>query len=222
MTRQILSITFLLCLLLITGSCKEETYVYPNVITEFIDIKTDESGTITQLIADNGKHYRVQPREGLSGLQADTLYRTLSIYQFLTENTGQTEPEVMLYSSRTVISPYPVKASEWKGDIHTDPVDIQSIWLSGNYVNLIVDIKRKDQKHAFHFIEDSIATSSQGIRTLYLRLYHNNNHDYEAFTDPTYLSVPLNRYQNILHSGDKIRFSLNTYQEGQTYREFTY
>ena len=49
MTRQILPITFLLCLLL-TGSCKEDTYVYPDVITEFIDIQTDGSGTITQLV----------------------------------------------------------------------------------------------------------------------------------------------------------------------------
>lgn len=221
MIRQVIPITFFLCLLL-TGSCKEETYVYPDVITEFIDIQTDETGTITQLVADNGKHYRVQPREGLNGLRADTLYRTVSIYQFLNANTSQAEPEVMLYSSSSVISPYPAKASEWKDSIYTDPVDIQSIWLSGNYLNLIAEIKRKDQAHAFHFIEDSIATDTQGIRTLYLRLYHNNNHDYEAFTDPTYLSVPLRRYQDTLHAGDKIRFYLNTYKEGTTYREFTY
>ncbi len=221
MTRQILPITFLLCLLL-TGSCKEDTYVYPDVITEFIDIQTDGSGTITQLAADNGRHYRVQPREGLDGLRADTIYRTVSIYQFLTENASQTEAEVMLYSSSIVISPYPAKASEWKDSIYTDPVDIQSIWRSGDYLNLIAEVKRKDQSHAFHFIEDSITTDTQGIRTLYLRLYHNSNHDYEVFTDPTYLSVPLRLYRDTLHTGDKIRFYLNTYKEGITYREFTY
>ena len=78
MNKRILPIAFLLCLLL-AGSCKEETYVYPNVITEFIDIRTDESGTITHLMADNGKRYAVQPREGLSGLHADTIYRTVSV-----------------------------------------------------------------------------------------------------------------------------------------------
>ena len=128
----------------------------------------------------------------------------------------------MLYSSKIVISPYPAKASEWKDSIYTDPVDIQSIWRSGDYLNLIAEVKRKDQSHAFHFIEDSITTDTQGIRTLYLRLYHNSNHDYEAFTDPTYLSVPLRLYRDTLRTGDKIRFYLNTYKEGITYREFTY
>ena len=154
MSKRILPIAFLLCLLL-AGSCKEETYVYPNVITEFIDIQTDESGTITHLVADNGKRYAVQPREGLSGLHADTIYRTVSIYQFLTEETNSSEAEVMLYSSKIVISPYPAKASEWKDSIYTDPVDIQSIWLSGNYLNLIAEVKRKDQAHAFHFAPET-------------------------------------------------------------------
>lgn len=221
MSKRILPIAFLLCLLL-AGSCKEETYVYPNVITEFTDIQTDESGTITHLVADNGKRYAVQPREGLSGLHADTIYRTVSVYQFLTEETNSSEAEVMLYSSKIVISPYPAKASEWKDSIYTDPVDIQSIWLSGNYLNLIAEVKRKDQAHAFHFIEDSISTDSQGVHTLYLRLFHNSNQDYEAFTDLTYLSVPLRNYQDILRTGDKICFRIHTYKEGQTYREFTY
>ena len=217
MTGRAFLYTFLLCLLL--TACKEETYVYPDVLTEFVDIQTDASGTITRLITDNGKRYAIQPREGLNGLRADTVYRTVSIYQPLSE--GET-PEAQLYSSRITVSPYPVKATEWEDSIYTDPVDIQSIWRSGNYLNLIAEVKRKDQDHTFHFIEDSISTDPQGIRTLYLRLYHNSNQDYEAFTDPTYLSVPLRHYQDTLRTGDKIRFRIHTYKEGQTYREFTY
>ena len=177
MTRRVFLHLFLLCLLL--TACKEETYVYPDVLTEFIDLQTDESGTITRLITDNGKHYAVQPREGLNGLHADTIYRTVSIYQPLSEGE---KPEA----------------------------------------KLIVEVKRKDQPHTFHFIEDSISTDTQGIRTLYLRLYHNSKQDYEAFTDLTYLSVPLQHYRDTLCTGDKIRFRIHTYKEGQTYREFTY
>lgn len=220
MTKRIFAYISFLCLLL--AACKEETYVYPSVITEFIDLQTDATGTITHLIADDGEHYAVQPREGLDGLRADTLYRTVSVYQILNEQTDGNEPEAILYSSRTVISPYPVKAAAWKDSIYTDPVDIQSIWRSGDYLNLIAEVKRKDQAHAFHFIEDSISTDSQGVRTLYLRLFHNSNQDYEAFTDLTYLSAPLRNYQDTLRTGDKICFRIHTYKEGQTYREFTY
>lgn len=218
MTRRIYIYTLLLCLLL--TACKEEAYVYPSVLTEFIDIQTDSSGTITHLLTDKGERYAVQPREGLDGLRADSIYRTVSIYQFINEGTNLTEPEVKLYSSEIVISPYPDKRSEWKDSIYTDPVDIQSIWLSGNYLNLILDVRRKDQAHVFHFIEDSLSTENTGTRTLYLRLYHNSNNDYEAFTDQTYLSVPLRHYRDSLHAGDKIRFRLNTYKEGETYRDF--
>ena len=211
--------TFLLCLL--TVACKEEEHVYPDVLTEFIDIQTDASGTVTHLLTDKGERYAVQPREGLDGLQADTIYRTVSAYRFVNETTDRTEPEVMLYSSQSVIAPYPDKLSEWEDSIYTDPVDIQSIWLSGNYLNLILDVRRKDRAHVFHFIEDSLAAESAGTRTLHLRLYHNSNNDYEAFTDQTCLSVPLRHYRDSLRAGDKIRFRLNTYKEGETYRNFT-
>lgn len=219
MTGRIYIYTLLLCLLLL-AACKEEEYVYPSVLTEFIDIQTDSSGTITHLLTDKGERYAVQPREGLDGLRADTTYRTVSIYRFANETTDRTEPEVMLYSSQSVIAPYPKKLSEWEDSICTDPVDIQSIWLSGNYLNLILDVRRKDQAHVFHFIEDSLTAERAGTHTLYLRLYHNSNNDYEAFTDQTYLSVPLRHYRDSLHAGDKIRFRLNTYKEGETYRDF--
>jgi len=220
MTKRIFAYISFLCLLL--AACKEETYVYPSVITEFIDLQTDATGTITHLIADDGEHYAVQPREGLDGLHADTLYRTVSVYQILNEQTDGNEPEAILYSSRTVISPYPVKAAAWKDSIYTDPVDIQSIWRSGDYLNLILEVRRKDQTHAFYFIEDSISADASDIRTLNLQLFHNSNNDYEAFTEQAYLSVPLRRYRDTLHTGDKIRFRLNTYKEGETYRDFTY
>ena len=41
----------LLCILLL-GACKEDEYVYPNIITTFIDAATDESGTLQKLITD--------------------------------------------------------------------------------------------------------------------------------------------------------------------------
>lgn len=57
----------LLCILLL-GACKEDEYVYPNVITTFIDAATDESGTLQKLITDKGESLQILNREGMDGL----------------------------------------------------------------------------------------------------------------------------------------------------------
>ena len=61
----------LLCILLL-GACKEDEYVYPNVITTFIDAATDESGTLQKLITDKGESLQILNREGLDGLTLST------------------------------------------------------------------------------------------------------------------------------------------------------
>ena len=70
----------LLCILLL-GACKEDEYVYPNVITTFIDAATDESGTLQKLITDKGESLQILNREGLDGLTPDSIYRSVSIYE---------------------------------------------------------------------------------------------------------------------------------------------
>lgn len=208
--------SFLLLCMYLLGACKEEEYVYPDVITEFIGAATDESGTLTHLVADNGEEYRIQARNGLSGLKKDTLYRTISIYQPLENQT------VQLYSSELVLSMIPVNAKQITGGIKTDPVDIERMWLSGKYLNMVLLAKVKEESHSYHFIDQGIQKEADGTQTLHLQLYHNRNNDYEAFTRKVYLSVPLWAYDGKLKQGDKIVFHISTYEEGDTQREFIY
>lgn len=208
--------SFLLLYMCLFGACKEEEYVYPDVITEFIGAATDENGTLTRLVADNGEEYRIQERSGLDGLKKDTLYRTISIYQPLENQT------VQLYSSELVLSMIPVSAKQIIGDIKTDPVDIERMWLSGKYLNMVLLAKVKEESHSYHFIDQGIQKEADGTQTLHLQLYHNRNNDYEAFTRKVYLSVPLWAYDGKLKQGDKIVFHISTYEEGDTQREFIY
>lgn len=208
--------SFLLLCMCLFGACKEEEYVHPDVITEFIGAATDENGTLTRLVADNGEKYRIQARSGLDGLKKDTLYRTISIYQPLENQT------VQLYSSELVLSMIPVSAKQIIGDIKTDPVDIERMWLSGKYLNMVLLAKVKEESHSYHFIDQGIQKEADGTQTLHLQLYHNRNNDYEAFTRKVYLSVPLWAYDGKLKQGDKIVFHISTYEEGDTQREFIY
>lgn len=218
--KQVIVMALLFCIFLCEG-CKEEDYVYPSVVTEFIGAQTNNDGTISQLVADDGTIYSVLQRDGLGGLVADTLYRTISIYEPITQENGKGNV-AQLYSCQLVLSVNPLPASDFKGNIKTDPVDIQSIWLSGEYLNMILPVQYKELSHLYHFVDEGITSDQSGTQTLNLRLFHDRNNDYEAFTKQVYLSVPLKNYLQLLRKGDKIRFNLNTYKEGETYREFDY
>lgn len=218
--KQLIVVVLLFCTFLCEG-CKEEDYVYPSVVTEFIGAQTDNNGTISQLITDNGTIYSVLQRDGLGGLVADTLYRTISIYEPITQENSEGNI-AQLYSCQLVLSVNPLPVSDFKGNIKTDPVDIQSIWLSGEYLNMILLVQYKELSHLYHFVDEGITSDQSETQTLNLRLFHDRNNDYEAFTKQVYLSVPLKNYLQLLRKGDKIRFNLNTYKEGKTYREFDY
>lgn len=67
-------IIFLGCLLA-ASSCKEDEYVYPSVLTEMVDIKTDSSGKLSYISTDNGKAYQINERSGLEGFTPDSVYQ---------------------------------------------------------------------------------------------------------------------------------------------------
>lgn len=207
----------LLWLTLLVGvSCKEDDYVYPSVVTEFIDGQTDSEGVLSRLITDEGEVYTIQPREGLDGLTPDSLYRTVSVYQPLTESG-----EVYLYSAQLIMALDPLPAESFTEGVVTDPLDVRSVWRSGDYINLILKPMVKDKTHAFHFADYGI-TEEGGANTLHLTLYHNRNDDYEAFTREVYLSIPLRGYKDKLRSGDTIALQINTYEKGFSTYTFTY
>lgn len=221
MKRLRILLNALFCLLFL-GACKEDEYVYPNVISTFIDVTTDANGTLQDLITDKGETLQILNREGLDGLTPDSTYRTVSIYE-PKETDTQGNTTALLYSCQLIIAVKPVTVDKLPdGVAKTDPLNIQSVWKSGNYLNLILLPMAKDKSHIFHFMEDGITDDEDGKRTLHLTLYHDQNGDYEPFTRKSYLSVPLWAYEGRLTSGDRIVLRINTYEKGFVNYEFTY
>lgn len=221
MKRVPLLLSTFFCLLFL-GGCKEDEYVYPNVISTFIDVTTDASGTLQDLITDKGETLQILNREGLDGLTPDSTYRTVSIYE-PKETDTQGNATALLYSCQLIIAVKPVTANKLPDGIaKTDPLNVQSVWRSGNYLNLILLPMAKEKSHIFHFIEDGITDNEDGSRTLHLTLYHNQNGDYEAFTRKSYLSIPLWAYEGRLAQGDQVILRINTYEKGFVSYEFTY
>ena len=197
-----------------------EEYVYPDLITEMVCLKTNAEGFGTQIVTDEGKVWHLREGNQPDSLTADSTYRIVCRYAPQTPLEGM-NLEATAYSFLSVIAPIPLPASSFE-TIYTDPVSIQSIWRSGDYLNMILNIKIKEKGSKLAFIEDGISTGNDGKQTLSLTLFHNRNNDIEGFDQKYYLSVPLWHYQNILQKGDTIVFNLNTYKEGMTSRIFTY
>ena len=200
---------------LLLASCGEEEYVFPDLITEMVCLKTDANGFGTHFTTDDGHIWHLQKGNQPDSLTADSTYRVVSRYAPLNDTDAQA------YSFYKTISSLPKPDSEYDA-ISTDPVNIQSIWRSGDYLNMVLLISVKNQEHELSFIENGILENADGTKTLALTLFHDRKGDIEGFNEKCYLSVPLWHYQGVLNKGDQIVLNLNTYKEGITSRSYTY
>ena len=214
MKRFLKQYSILLAALLFT-SCGEEEYVFPDLVTEMVCLKTDANGYGTHFITDEGHTWHLKKENQPDSLAADSTYRVVSRYAPLNDT------EAKAYSFYKTISLHPKLENIYK-EIFTDPVSIQSIWRSGEYLNMVLLISSKDQEHELSFIENGIARNDDGTKTLTLTLFHDRKGDIEGFNEKYYLSIPLWHYQGVLDKGDSIILQLNTYEEGMTSRSYIY
>ena len=213
--RLLLKRYFILFAVVLLTACGGEEYVFPDLITEMSCLKTNAEGFGVQIITDNGTVWNLKEGNRPDSLTADSLYRVVSRFAPVADS------EAVAYSFWKVISPLPKPESEYES-IHLDPVDIQSIWQSGNYLNMVLQVMVKDKEHELSFIDNGITSNANGTQTLHLTLFHHRKDDVEGFMQKYYLSVPLWHYEGKLNKGDTIVFELYTYKEGMTQRTFTY
>ena len=219
-------LSFILLCMLSLGACKED-YSYPNVLTELTEIQTDENGHLKVLTTDRGETFTVGKYVSTTQFTADSLYRMLTVFEPLEEHPNQ----LLVHVAQPVFSEFPILVNQLEDGMKTDPVDIQSIWRAGNYLNMILHIQTKEKRHKFHFIDHGISPyethsstsqDNKGKQVLELTFYHDRGEDYEAFTSNYCFSIPLRPYEEKLKKGDIIRIHLNTYKEGFITREFKF
>lgn len=210
----------LLCtLVFLTVSCGDENYHYPNVITELADLHTGPDGELCRLVNDRQEEWEVISASDKKH-PADTVFRVLSMYEPWEETEGK--KQAYLYSAKSVFAQPAIPVGEFQAPIARHPVEIERMWLAGNYLNMVLLVQVKDQPHEYRFVEESITTGENGSHTLCFSLGHNRKDDYEAYTEKVFMSLPLSPYKEVLQDGDCIVFSLNTYKEGMVSRTFTW
>ncbi|WP_321335258.1 NigD-like C-terminal domain-containing protein [uncultured Bacteroides sp.] len=214
--RISLRIVLFLIPLLLSSCGDDDGYVYPSVKLEFLTAEAGADGSLSYLITDSGEQMQVAEDLSLTKVDANSMVRVVANYETLVDTLSTTGMQsVKIYALLQTISPEPLPAANFGDSIKTDPVEVQSMWMGRDYLNMTLLIKTKNGQHRFHFVEDWVSLDAiTGRRSVYLSLYHDAGSDSEAFTKRAYLSVPLSKYAGTEGAGSLICFSVNTYDEG--------
>lgn len=201
---------------LLSESCLEEN-TYPSLVSDFVCMQTDGNGSPHSLITDEGATYTVElsdtyirNNDPLPTYVADTVYRVAAMFEPDTE-----EGRCLLYDMTTIYSRVPVPLT---GDMAPayDPVYMQSIRKSGNYLNIIIQLLSLNGEHHLGVFD----TTEEGATGMDLTLLHKNAGDAESYRQSIYMSIPLEKCHLLM--GDTIRFHANVYNEGMRCWEIVY
>ena len=208
--RRHTMLTMVAVLAMLVCSCeRDDDYRYPSVLTDYVCLATGVAGKVERMLLDNGTSYPVSfadTYEKVPAFKADTLYRVVGVYEL---NAAEQEVEAVIYSVGSVVSAVPVPLR--KGEqMHQEPVYLQSIWLSGGYLNMVLEVKALNGKHSIGFVD----TTPEGMQGKEFAFYHKVVDDVEAYRQKLYGSIPLGPFEENLQQGDTLRFVVNTYDDG--------
>ena len=173
-------------LLLLMAACGDDDYYYPSVKMEFVTIEAGDDGRIRTLIPDKGDILPVSQDLTGSTISPNTSRRVMSNYETMEEG-----------------------AKEGK-----DPVEVVSIWLGRDYLNMILNLKVSTGKgHTFGIIEDK--SELETTRSVDMLLYHDADSDEEYYNRRAYISVPLKQYAESEHPADGIKIKFRYYTYGK-------
>lgn len=176
-------------------SCARQEPVAP-YISEFVNAYTDSKGYICVIGNDKGKRFVTSDT---ARLLPDTVFRRLMVYVVNADSSSAT-----IFSHSNVIASLPKKQSPTDSD--SDPLSVRSVWISGGWMNLILEIKALDKKHQIYAIDQS---DSKKVSFL---IYHDENGDIRSHTKKAYMSIPLDYYYETLSVNDTVSLSYINYE----------
>ena len=214
--KKILISTALLSLSILNSSCTIDAYEkgegdYSLMTAEFVEAYVGSDKTVAYVETDDGQRLALQAGFTTTWIQtADTTYRALLYYNKV--RASEVEPVRM---SRVGVLQC---RDSVKGGLKTDPLYIESAWLSKNlkYLNLRLCLLTgstddEEAQHVIGLVRDTLASTPSHLR---LQLYHDQGGCPEYYSFVTYASIPLADI-----AADTITLNINTY-EGMMSRSF--
>lgn len=199
-------VAFLFGLIVLLSACAEEdVYHYPPVKFAFLTAYPDASGAVQRIKNDQGETFRVENMYYLGKEGEKDSFRMVGNYEQLSDEL------VRLYASRQILTLTP---KVFEHEVKTDPLTVQSLWLEGGYLNLVLLMKTDGGSHVLGVSREGVIKEEDGKQILHLLLYHDQNKDVENYSQRSYLSVALHDYVSQSFS---IRLDVRTYKGWRTY-----
>jgi len=196
--RQLVFISFISHLSFVLLSCTQDSYEtgegeYSQLRADLVDVHVDKDRMVDYVLTDDGDSLRTLSPFTVKWIEkSDTIYRALLYYNL---NDGAVEG----FSMGQVLVPFIKPLDRFKGGMKTDAVHLTSLWQArnGRYLNLRLRVMtgvedgKKMEGQVFGCAEDTLIVHPDGLRTLHLRLYHDQGGQPEYYSRDVYLSVPL-------------------------------
>lgn len=205
---------FLFCML---QSCTQDSYEkgegrYSQMRGDFAEMHIGSDKKAVSITTDDGDQIPLkEPFASQWIATPDTTYRCILYYNKVKAADGKMLAEIV--SAGQVPCASVRSQEEFEGEVRTDPVKFESIWLSksGKYVNLSLQLKvgqtdDETAKHQLGFLSDGLTVNPDGSRTLHVFLSHDQGNVPEYYTVQAYVSIPTSQLK-----ADSVRFRINTY-----------
>ena len=194
----------LLAVATVLTACGTDTYdtgdgALSGMMADFVEAQTDAYANMVSIETDDGERLELTTPVAMEwASRPDTVYRALFYYSLADGNDGQAEADPM--AVQQVLVPEITPADDIADGVKTDPVALETAWLSSNgrYINLGVIIKT-------------------GTR---LRLYHDQAGVPEYYSADAYVSIAVSRLPGQPTEGDTVSINVETY-DGTVTRTFT-
>ena len=203
---------------------------YSYLRADFVEVHTNSEGAVNTAVTDDGDSLILAPAlRTVWTIRPDTLYRALLYYNKGEADSAQspTASHALPVTGIGASQVYVLRPLTDRSGVSglNDAVGFQSCWLSANkrYVNVALVLKsgqtnQPDSRHVLGLIRDSMVTSSQGHRTFFYRIYHQQNGVPAYYSNTVYVSIPTSNFQ----SGDVMQLTIKNSEDNFIVRKFTF
>ncbi len=212
-TLSALAVLFSLC------ACTYNNYdagdgEYSYLRADFGLFATNSRAEAVSFVTDEDRSFRLNSPVRIDGIKADTVYRALIYYN----ETAELQTDMRGLESVHVCRPVDIAEIE---DFKSDPVGLESVWMShnGEWLNMTLKLKVGVDESAednLQSIAIALSESEDAPDESVLTLYHDQNNMPEYYTQTVYLSIPL---KEKFQPRKKLKLIVNTYK-GEVVREF--
>lgn len=203
-----LKYTFVLLILILTGCTQQFDYGYGDFRLDFATIAG--SGTSRYLLLDN--QTVLQPKSVI-GSNLTTGSRVLINYS-LSDKIANKSYNINLNSIGQINSSV---IKSLTANYPNDPVLIESIWQSGDWLNFRLSFEYFEKQHSMELFQQPNSKND----TIYLELRHSKNGDSAGFWVKTYCSYAIKSFAKTGKSVP-LKLKVNTAIKGTEYFFFDY